>query len=56
MYGDSYECRDLQTELDQWRYHFVDVNSKSEQLMSVESRSHMLRDEVSRLQDTVKVL
>ena len=54
-FGEGYIHDDLQAELETWRRNFVDATAADDQLRAMESRTAMLRNEVDRLQNNVKV-
>ena len=54
-FGDGYIHDDLQSELDMWRKKYVDASTADDQIRTMETRTTMLRNEVDRLQGSVKV-
>ncbi len=53
--GDGYIYDDLQSELETWKKNYIDAAMADDQLRAMESRTMMLRNEVDRLQNSIKV-
>ncbi len=53
--GHSPDLEELRKELDVWRRSYIDVDSLKQELFDVNSRNSYLRQEIDRLQNTLKV-